>query len=130
MLNVNILHYLKKYSLIIDFTNYFSSSIGAEAREILNGKGDHSYIAYMNDKIFIKSKLLQDILVSNFLLIAGYLSSMKYGVNSSNVYDFRRRLGFSKIVTYGNLKYEDVPNPEMCGFSSVYDESMIDSLIS
>lgn len=85
----------------------------------------------MNDKTGkLKSKLIYDKLQKHHLLVSGYSSSKKYGVNSSNVYDFRRRLGFSKIYTFENLQSPYVINNEMSGFSSVYDEIMIDTLVN
>jgi len=124
--------YLKSnYKIIIDSTNFYGSSIGAEARELLNGKSDDAYLYYMHGKnIKIEFNLMEDKKENNYYAVAGYSSSGKFGVNASNVFDFRRRLGFNKIFTYENLNKNTNRNTEIEGFSSVYDEVMIDSLLS
>ena len=121
----------KNYIITIDSTNFYGSSIGAEARELFNGKSDDAYLYYMHEKnIKIESNLMDNKKKNNFYSVAGYSSSGKFGVNASNVFDFRRRLGFNKIFTYENLNKSTNRNTEIEGFSSVYDEVMIDSLLS
>jgi hypothetical protein len=124
--------YLKtNYKITIDSTNFYGSSIGAEARELFNGKSDDAYLYYMHGKnIKIEYNLMDNKKKNNYYAVAGYSSSGKFGVNASNVFDFRRRLGFNKIFTYENLNKYTNRNTEIEGFSSVYDEVMIDSLLS
>ena len=124
--------YLKtNYKITIDSTNFYGSSIGAEARELLNGKSDDAYLYFMHGKnIKIKYNLMANKKENNYYAVAGYSSSGKFGVNASNVFDFRRRLGFNRIFTYENLNKNTSINTEIEGFSSVYDEVMIDSLLS
>lgn len=119
------------YKITIDSTNFYGSSIGAEARELFNGKSDDAYLYFMHGKnIKIKYNLMANKKDNNYYAVAGYSSSGKFKVNASNVFDFRRRLGFNRIFTYENLNKNTSINTEIEGFSSVYDEVMIDSLLS
>ncbi|MEI8109560.1 MAG: hypothetical protein WCH59_01110 [Chitinophagia bacterium] len=121
----------KNYIIKIDSSKFYGSSIGAEARELFNGKSDDAYLYFMHGKnVSIQKNLISNKKSYNFFTVAGYSSSGKFGVNASNVFDFRRRLGFDKIFTVENLDRTTNENTEIEGFSSVYDEVMIDSLLS
>jgi hypothetical protein len=80
--------------------------------------------------VSIPQNLIANKKENDFLAVAGYSSSGKFGVNASNVIDFRRKLGFDKIFTVENLDQTNNRNVDIEGFSSVYDEIMIDSLLS
>ncbi len=121
----------ENYSIHLDSTKFYGSSIGAEARELFNGKSDDAYLYFMHGKnVKIENNLITNKIKNNFYTVAGYSSSGKFGVNASNVFDFRRKLGFNKIFTVENLDQTTNKNTEIEGFSSVYDEVMIDSLLS
>ncbi len=121
----------ENYTIHIDSTKFYGSSIGAEARELFNGKSDDAYLYFMHGKnVKIENNLITNKIKDDFYTVAGYSSSGKFGVNASNVFDFRRKLGFNKIFTVENLDQSTNKNSEIEGFSSVYDEVMIDSLLS
>jgi hypothetical protein len=120
----------ENYTIKTDSSKFYGSSIGSEARELFNGKSDDTYLYFMHGKnVKIDNNVVLDKKKNNFFTVAGYSSSGKFGVNASNVFDFRRRLGFDRIFTSENLNLETNINTEMEGFGSVYDEIMIDSLL-
>jgi hypothetical protein len=121
----------ENYNVKIDSTKFYGSSIGAEARELFNGKSDDAYLYFMHgENVKIEYNLMQNKKENNFFTVAGYSSSGKFGVNASNVFDFRRKLGFDRIFTSENLNLSSNINSEIEGFGSVYDEVMIDSLLN
>lgn len=121
----------ENYNVKIDSTRFYGSSIGAEARELFNGKSDDAYLYFMHGKnVKNDYNLILNKKENKFFTVAGYSSSGKFGVNASNVFDFRRKLGFDRIFTSENLNLSTNINSEMEGFGSVYDEVMIDSLLS
>lgn len=119
------------YVLKVDSSKFYGSSVASEARELFNGNSDNSYLYYMNtENPVLQFNLVEEKKRKNYYLVAGYSSSGKFGVNGSNVIDFRRRLGFDQIFTTENMNLEMNVNSEIEGFGSVYDEVMIDTLLS
>jgi hypothetical protein len=120
-----------------EFTTQFGRSCfhgntsSAEARELLNMNNEESYRAFLELSRPSPFNLVKSKIEAGYHTIAAFPASKKYGSNYSNAEGFRKKLQFQSRFYYEELIENKSANVNKeNGYTAVFDEDMIDSLMN
>jgi hypothetical protein len=112
-------------------TCFHGNTSSAEARELLNMNNEESYRAFLELSRPSPFNLVKSKIEAGYHTIAAFPASKKYGSNYSNAEGFRKKLHFQSRFYYEELIENKSANVNKeNGYTAVFDEDMIDSLMN